>query len=87
MQLGMRLYHLEVGLVHDASRRPVPAGSAVVSVPFNPDQNYFPASFPDFDKVPPGEVRDCYPANEEAFRRFLALDAPHSPRLTATLLE
>ena len=87
MQFGMRLYYVDVALVHDASARPVPAGSAVVSVPFNPDENYFPASFSNFDDLPPGEVRDCYVDNEEALRRFLALEGARSPALTEAVLE
>lgn len=48
---------------------------------------YFPASFPDFGTLPPGEVRDCYLENEESLRRFLELDGARSPGLTAALIE
>jgi hypothetical protein len=84
MQDGMRLYQLDVELLHDAATAPLKAGTVVVSVPFLPE----PEDFPDIQDpaLYSPEVLACYEENEKILRRFLALEGERSPELNEKLL-
>ncbi len=85
MQDGMRLYQLDVALLHDRDTRPLTAGTAVVSVPFIPTDDYFLSPGTDTSLYSP-EVLGCYEENEKILRRFLNLEGERSPMLTKQLL-
>ena len=66
------LYALKVVLFHGPDREPVPVGAAVVAFPGVPGQDVFPGWYAN-DSIDP-ELAACLEENEDAFRRFLAIE-------------
>jgi hypothetical protein len=84
---GTRLYQLDVELEHDATARPLEAGTVVVAVPFDPDSNLLSVASELPEEEQPADLRACYDANKARFLDFLELEGERSPELTAELAD
>ena len=81
-QDGLRLYHLDVGLLHDAEEEPLAAGQVIVSVPYLPAAGWFAPDLAANDD----EMGACFRANAETLERFLALEGARADALHGDLL-
>jgi hypothetical protein len=91
-QLGYYMYQLDVLLFHDQAKRPVPAGTVVISAPFLPTGDVFWSGVPANQRASyeiPGsaEVKACLVANEATYKRMLSIDGERSPLMTRARLK
>jgi hypothetical protein len=89
MQFGSHLYQLDVRLYHDTSETPLELGKVVVSLPYDPSPQDFPAAnaqyYPEKERnlaSPWG----CYVKNEAEMRRLLSREGVRSSELNEGLL-